>query len=369
MRILFGVQGTGNGHISRSRTLARALRTAGVEVDYLFSGRPADRYFDMEEFGAYRAFPGLTFVSHEGRVSPWRTLQAASPLTFWRDLRSLDCSEYDLVVSDFEPLTAHAARRYGKPSLTVSHQASFNWPIPRWGEDGVSRQLMRHFAPVDQPLGLHWFHFGHPLLPPVIDPITAAPDNGEILVYLPFEQTEAIAALLSRFGQQRFVCFHPAIRTPSQWRNLRFEPPSRHGFIAVLAGCRGVISNAGFELGSEALTLGKKLLVKPLGGQFEQLTNGKTLEMMGLATLMDVLDANLVRTWLDSASPGAVCYPDVAGELARWLAAGADESVASLSRRLWARTLFPEEVSDRLSELDGGDCLSSCWLSQVSVVD
>ncbi|MCR6554073.1 glycosyltransferase, partial [Aeromonas sp. CPF2-S1] len=54
---------------------------------------------------------------------------------------------------------------------------------------------------------------------------------------------------------------------------------------------------------------------------------------------------------------------------ARWLAAGADESVASLSRRLWARTLFPEEVSDRLSELDGGDCLSSCWLSQVSVVD
>ncbi len=82
-----------------------------------------------------------------------------------------------------------------------------------------------------------------------------------------------------------------------------------------------------------------------------------------------LFDANLVRGWLDSPSPGAISYPDVAGELARWLAAGADESVASLSRRLWARTLFPEEVSDRLSELDGGDCLSSCWLSQVSVVD
>lgn len=77
----------------------------------------------------------------------------------------------------------------------------------------------------------------------------------------------------------------------------------------MLAGCRGVISNAGFELASEALTLGKKLLVKPLGGQFEQLTNGKTLEMMGLATLMDVLDANLVRTWLDSASPGLSVTP------------------------------------------------------------
>lgn len=369
MRILFGVQGTGNGHISRSRTLARALRHVGVEVDYLFSGRPADRYFDMEAFGDYRTFAGLTFITHKGQVSPWRTLQAASPLAFWQDLRGLDCSGYDLVVSDFEPLTAYAARRYGKPSLTISHQASFHWPIPRWGEDGFSRLLMRHFAPVQQPLGLHWFHFGHPLLPPVIDPIPLAADNGEILVYLPFEQTEAITALLSRFGQQRFVCFHPSISSAGRWRNLRLEPPSRSAFIAELAGCRGVISNAGFELASEALTLGKKLLVKPLGGQFEQLTNGKTLEMMGLATLMDCLDANLVRNWLDLVSPGAVYYPDVAGELARWLAAGATEDVPALSRRLWARTLFPEEVSDRLSELDGGERLSNCGLSQVNVVD
>lgn len=74
---------------------------------------------------------------------------------------------------------------------------------------------------------------------------------------------------------------------------------------------------------------------------------------MGLVTLMDVLDAYLVRNWLDSASPGAVCYPDGAGELARLLAAGANESVAFLSRRLWVHTLFQEEVSDRLSELDG----------------
>ncbi len=76
MRILFGVQGTGNGHISRSRTLARALRARGLEVDYLFSGRPADGYFEMAEFGDYRAFPGITFVSHEGAISGWRTLGA-----------------------------------------------------------------------------------------------------------------------------------------------------------------------------------------------------------------------------------------------------------------------------------------------------
>ena len=76
-----------------------------------------------------------------------------------------------------------------------------------------------------------------------------------------------------------------------------------------------------------------------------------------------------MRAWLDATAPGQICYPDVAGELAGWLAAGAQESVADLSRRLWARTLFPEEVCDRLSELEEGSALSSCWLSQVSAFD
>ena len=68
MRILFGVQGTGNGHISRSRTLARALKARGIEVDYLFSGRAADGYFEMGEFGDYRTFPGLAHP--QGTLSP-----------------------------------------------------------------------------------------------------------------------------------------------------------------------------------------------------------------------------------------------------------------------------------------------------------
>ena len=154
MRILFGVQGTGNGHISRSRTLARALKARGIEVDYLFSGRAADGYFEMGEFGDYRTFPGISFVSHQGRISGWRTLKGLSPLRFWQDMRALDCRDYDLVISDFEPLSAHAARRWQKTSLTISHQASFDWPIPRWGESGFNRQLMRHFAPVSRSLGL-----------------------------------------------------------------------------------------------------------------------------------------------------------------------------------------------------------------------
>ncbi|MBP7664242.1 MAG: glycosyltransferase, partial [Shewanella sp.] len=39
MRILYGVQGTGNGHLSRARVMAKALMKQDIEVDFLFSGR------------------------------------------------------------------------------------------------------------------------------------------------------------------------------------------------------------------------------------------------------------------------------------------------------------------------------------------
>ena len=38
-KILYGVQGTGQGHVSRARGLAYALRDFDVDVTWLFSGR------------------------------------------------------------------------------------------------------------------------------------------------------------------------------------------------------------------------------------------------------------------------------------------------------------------------------------------
>ena len=159
MRILYGVQGTGNGHISRCRSVAEALARKGVEVDYLLSGRPANGYFDMQAFGHYRAVPGLTFASRDGELALWQTLRQNQPRRFWQDLTTLELEGYDRIISDFEPVTAWAARRRGLKSIGISHQAAFRYAIPRKGEDIASRLVMRHYAPVDQAIGLHWFHF------------------------------------------------------------------------------------------------------------------------------------------------------------------------------------------------------------------
>jgi len=149
MKILYGVQGTGNGHIARARIMAAAMAERDdIEVDFVFSGRAADDYFDMECFGEYRTFSGLTFATRKGQVSQWETLKNAKPLQLYRDIRQLDVSGYDLLLNDFEPVTAWAARRQGLTSISVSHQAAFSHDIPRASEHFTDKLIMRSFAPL-----------------------------------------------------------------------------------------------------------------------------------------------------------------------------------------------------------------------------
>jgi UDP:flavonoid glycosyltransferase YjiC (YdhE family) len=49
MNILYGVNATGNGHISRSRITISELKKRGHNVTVLFSGRKASPLFSKKE--------------------------------------------------------------------------------------------------------------------------------------------------------------------------------------------------------------------------------------------------------------------------------------------------------------------------------
>jgi uncharacterized protein (TIGR00661 family) len=87
---------------------------------------------------------------------------------------------------------------------------------------------------------------------------------------------------------------------------------SRELFQHDLKTCSGVISNSGFELISEALELGKKILVKPVVGQAEQVSNALALTTLKYGTSMKTLDTNIVKQWLQQNHKVCVSYPNVA---------------------------------------------------------
>lgn len=336
MRILYGVQATGNGHITRARALAPLLAQQGVTVDYLFSGRQPEQLFDMQAFGQFRVRQGLTFVTRAGRIRYGSTLWQANLRQLYRDVRQLDLTPYDLVVTDFEPITAWAARLAGKKSVAIGHQYAFAKSVPKAQDSWLARAVLSKMAPASIEVGVHWHHFNQDILPPIIEPHAKnTPMAKRHLVYLPFEDSLAVVHLLQQQVGQYFHLFCADIPV-GVYANVQVHGFSREGFAQQLSLAEGVICNAGFELASEALALGRKLLVKPVAGQMEQASNALALEQLGYGWSMASLDSERLALWLAQATGVQVSFADVAGYLAKWLAGGAVEPVAQMAKNLWA---------------------------------
>lgn len=337
MHILYGVQGTGNGHISRASAMHKAFKAyPELTVTWLLSGRERERGCGAIEDFLWRE--GITFVSGDGRVKIVPTLLKNNILRFCKDIKALDLSPYDAVISDYEPVIAHAARKRGVPITGIGHQYAFAHPIPLEGSNPVVKAIMKNFAPVTRDVGLHWHHFDAPILPPIIDlelPELLPPVHAnKVIVYLPFENLDGICKLLRDFDGFEFFIYHPDARQ-SDAGKLHLRPISR-AFKQDLLDASRVITNSGFELISECLQLGKRILSKPLQGQMEQLSNAAALRELGYASVLKKLDNRSIAAWLaESARPPQLSFPDVATELASWIVKGQKESNEELAARLW----------------------------------
>ena len=341
MKIFYGVQGTGNGHITRARAIAPKLKAAGAEVTWLFTGRPRQDFFEMEIFGDFQWRSGLTFQTRHGHVDYLRTALRNHLPRFLNDVRSLDLRGYDRVITDFEPVTAWAARLQGIKTVGIGHQYAFGLDIPIAGADFMGTRLLKYFAPASVGLGIHWHHFNGPILPPMIETCLSdqPPNSRKIIVYLPFEDVEAILALLKPFSHHEFHVYHPGGEqtVSAQMPHIRVKGLSRERFQADFADASGVLCNAGFELPSEALHQGKKLLVKPLHGQMEQCSNALALDRLKLGEVMDELDAAIVAQWLAKSSSTQLRFPDVAGAVTEWLMQGDLTIEPSWIESVWNR--------------------------------
>lgn len=341
MKILYGVQGTGNGHITRARAMQQAFaeQKAHCQVDYLFSGREKDTYFDMDAFGGWQTYSGLTFAHKNGRIDNWQTIKNNRFGQFLREIKTLDLSGYDLVLTDFEPVSAWAGRRQNKTVIGMGHQYAFHHKIPKAGENPLASFIMNWFAPAKLGLGLHWHHFNQPILPPIADTHDASEGtkiDNKILVYLGFEDANKVVNWLKPFKDFEFYIYSNQL-SPGDNGNIHTRALSRTGFQDDLANCAGVICNAGFELASEAIHLGKKLFVKPLHGQMEQMSNAAALEALNLGASSQSLDTQKLEAWLNSGQGVAIHYPKVAKAIVQWLLKGdwTEASLHTLSLDLW----------------------------------
>lgn len=336
MKILYGVQGTGNGHISRATAIGAALaQHPEVDVTWLFSGRNKEDLFGVADNFLWRR--GMTFATQDGSLKYLRTMLTNNLWQFAGEVRGLDLERYDSIIVDFEPVVGWAAKLRGRKSIGIGHQYAFAYPVPMTGDNFLGKLILRQFGPASQSLGLHWHHFNYPILPPVVDLsgyVRTRVVANKVVVYLSFEDQSRVIEILRNIPTHEFFIYAPGLKRHDTC-NIHTRPPSKAGFKQDLVTASSVICNTGFELLSECFTLGIRVLTKPLAKQLEQLSNALALEQLGYATVIHEISRQGIADWLQRDDFVRVNYPPVHEHIAAWLVAKEHASMEVLSQRLW----------------------------------
>jgi uncharacterized protein (TIGR00661 family) len=300
VRIVYGVQSTGRGHLSRLLGLKPLFDRDGHELFVIISGYydPPDYVFDALADVRTECFRGLSMVEDgAGGVSKRGTMKAfAGHLpglfeSFYRAHGMISEFNPDLIVSDFDPITGSPFVAPGTFKVGIgneailSHAAAVRPPKARLDRLNVNVIRKLFTSGVDVLLGCHFYPLDESCLPPILRPevpSAVVENHGHLVVYHAFRGLLApILDYAKRHSDRSIIIYGDSPPTPPSPENVRYEcDPTR--FIEDLATCDAYVGTAGFQSICEAFFFGKKIVVQPIASQYEQLWNAAQLEMHGM---------------------------------------------------------------------------------------
>lgn len=318
MRILYGVNGEGMGHATRSQVVVESL-LAEHEVRVVASGA-AYAYLsgvlpDVEEI------LGAKFVMEDGEIRRWATVRQnladaaeGAPKSVRHWIAMTRAWQPEVVVTDFEPLSAIYARVARTPLIAVDNinmldRCRHDEEILEDHRDdyAIARAVTRSMVPnavryivttfFRPPLAKNQTTLVPPILRNAI--VEAEPEQGEHLVVYSSGEENAMAALRASGIPCRVYGMRGGPAEGTTDGNLEFKPRSNEGFVEDLRTARGVVAGGGFSLMSEAVYLGKPMLAMPLFGQFEQTMNSRYLQREGYGLAATELTEATVERFLD----------------------------------------------------------------------
>ncbi|HTS36536.1 MAG TPA: glycosyltransferase family protein [Candidatus Solibacter sp.] len=309
--ILYGVNGEGAGHSTRSKEVLTHLAAQGHTVCVASFDRGLQNlkpHFDAVEIYGFR------FAYVNNRVRYKRTI-AENLVTVPQARKSLaelnrlvDERKIELVITDFEPLTCHIGHKRKLPVISIDNQhcltnVEVSYP-KQYRRDAAAAKIVTKLMTPRANAYLVISFFQAPvrkrntfLFPPLLrrEILEARAMQGDpVLVYVT-SPAPALAALL-RSVRCPFVAY--GFGREGQDGNIVYKKPSVDGFFRDLINARAIVANSGFSLVTEALHLGKPYLAVPVSHQFEQIFNAFWLQKSGYGAYWEELNKERIESFL-----------------------------------------------------------------------
>lgn len=311
-RLLYALQATGNGHISRACELIPIFKKY-ADVDVLISGTSAQLKlpFDVD----YN-FKGLSFTfGKNGGIDFIDTFKKVKFKPFIKAVTSLPVEKYDIILSDFEPVSAWACKLKGKKCIGISNQEAIKLPnIPKpKHSDKIGDFVIKNYAPTSEGYGFHFLPLAETVFPPLVRSEirnAVAETKEHYTIYLPAYDQKQLLKFCKHFFYIDWEIFSKHTKIDYRDENTHIRPINKENFTESLRTCKGFVCGAGFEAPAEALFLGKKLLIIPMKNQYEQHYNAAGLEAVGATILKNIKSKRYeeIEKWLKKESPQPIKF-------------------------------------------------------------
>ncbi|MDB5284204.1 MAG: glycosyl transferase, partial [Bacteroidota bacterium] len=284
-----------------------------TQLDVLISGGKAQMGLPFEVNYEYKGFS--FYYGKKGKISVLKSIGKANFLSAIIGLLKVPFKKYDLIISDFEPITLWGAMIAGVKRVGIGNMYSVTSDkYPKTKGTSTTKFFAKIMCPARNKIAMHFKKFDDFIYYPVIrnEIRNAVPaDKNFALVYLNSFSDEELMQCFGQamFDNQKFVIYSKTSEIAYARGNCEVKPLNNETFTQDIANCSCVITAGGFQTISEALYLGKKLFVIPIKKQSEQIGNAKVLAEMGVKT-STILDPLEVRTWLDNPNKVQIKFDD-----------------------------------------------------------
>ena len=252
---------------------------------------------------AVTRIPTLRYaLNSKGRRSAYRTVKRGLPAVM--DLTSvgpvmdmvadvLKAFQPGVVLCDSEPWTHQTARRIGIPRVSFDHFGVLvycKWPMSWRDHLSCRLEALAYKKLMGRPerMVIASFYDAPPrqtgvrVVGPVLRPAVRQllPTRGEyLLVYFSNGEKHFTPPMAQALGELQISVLVYGTEREGRQGNIEYRPLSNTQFLTDLACCRAVFATAGNQLISEAMHLGKPMLLMP-EDSLEQRLNALTVQRL-----------------------------------------------------------------------------------------
>jgi uncharacterized protein (TIGR00661 family) len=302
LRILYGINTNGQGHINRARNLIKQFQDDGHIVDILYSGYPPPKYA-LSLAKNIKLTNGVRIGYQNHLVNIPKTIYNSVnvALNSFKTIKPLEGlfrkKNYTVIITDQEPYCSVIGWRSKIPTIAIDHQHSIIHQYAYspnkklidkgFGILGIQSNIMHKdiaFAIdyVNKPTKVK-----DNILYPLIEKVDIPKENkfdeeDFILIYFNKSSLTNMVSHLKNFPNQRFKIY--GFNKKKTIQNMEFQETGRKTFIEDLMKTKGIMASAGFSLTWECIQLDKPMYLIPQKHQYEQYVNSWRLEKLNYAT-------------------------------------------------------------------------------------